>query len=109
MLWDYRCDKDHVEEHWTTDRRWQPLCKECNGIMQRQVGGTGMLYFEEGRGRIHIGLSDKPITSYAQREKLMRQHGVVEGNGTVPPSVAKNPKSPALQEYMSRDKRGRWL
>lgn len=77
--------------------------------MKRIPGGFGMLYFEEGRGRTHISLSDKPITSYAQQKRLMRVNGVVEGGDTVPPSVAKNPKSEGMKRFMEKDKGGRWL
>jgi hypothetical protein len=73
------------------------------------MGGHGMLFFEEGRGRDHQALSDRPITSYAQQKKYMKLNGLVEYDG-VPPSVAKNPKSIGLQRHMESDKkRTRWL
>lgn len=110
MLWDYVCDKNHVEEHWTTDRNWQPLCKECSGIMYRQLGGRGMLWFEEGRGREMLSLGERPFTSYKQVEKAARAIGATHSGDTVPPSVAKNPKSIGMQRYLNSGKqKGRWV
>ena len=111
-LYGYLClDCGHDEEHFTTiaARDQSIMCEKCCSRMKRLPGGHKMLYFEEGRGRVHIGLSDKPITSYAQQRKMMRDRGAVEGGNTVPPSVASNPKSIGLKEFMSKDKKGRWL
>jgi hypothetical protein len=112
-IYEFECEDCLIKEDhfFEIPKRDTPVyCEGCGFMMKRLPGGHGMLYFEEGRGRVHIGLSDKPITSYAQRERLMRQMGVVEGNGTVPQSILKaGPKSPAMQQYLSKDKRGRWL
>ena len=77
--------------------------------MQRLPGGIGMLYFEEGRGRTIQALSDRPITSEAQRKRLARLQGVVECGNTVPESVRRNPKSIAMKRFMESDKKGRWV
>ena len=69
-----------------------------------------MLYFEEGRGRTHVALSDKPITSYKQQQRLMKSIGAVEGGDTLPPSIVKaGPKSPAMQKRFESDQRGKWI
>jgi hypothetical protein len=85
------------------------FCEKCSSRLKRLPGGHKMLYFEEGRGRVHIGLSNKPITSYAQRNKMMRLRGATEGGNTVPASVARNPKSLGLKRFMESDKKGKWL
>lgn len=112
-LYEFSCDNGHREEHWlevhARDSRKGRKCG-CGEELRRLPGGHGMLFFEEGRGRVHIGLSDKPITSYAQRAKLMKAAGVTECNGTVPPSILKaGAKSDAMKAYLAKDKKGRWL
>jgi hypothetical protein len=77
--------------------------------MKRLPGGTGMLYFEEGRGRMIQALSDKPITSEAERKRLARLNGVVECGNTVPESVRRDPKSIAMRRFVESDKKGRWV
>lgn len=117
MLWDYYCPGDYtpqnhkplVEEHFVTKDDEPVYCSKCRWLMKRLPGGHGMLYFEEGRPRTHEALGDKPITSLAQQKREMRQRGLVESGDTVPPSVAKNPKSIGLQRFMEKDKRGRWI
>src|SRR4051812_3423530 len=98
-------DCNGEEEHFlATDRRdTTQICSKCMSPLKRLPGGHKMLHFEEGRGRVHIGLSDKPITSYAQQKKMMKDRGAVEGGNTVPKSVASNPKSIGLKEFMSKD------
>lgn len=77
--------------------------------MKRLPGGHKMLYFEEGRARPNLALGGKPITSHADYQRRLRQAGATEAPGVVPASVARNPKSQAMKEYLSKDKRGRWL
>ena len=119
-LYECECPKcGNIEEHWfeIADRDSYVYCKavgcqihsSVGHQMKRLPGGHGMLYFEEGRGRVHISLGDKPITSYAQQKKLMRDNGVVDTGNNVPSSVAKNPKSVGLKRFMEKDHKGRWL
>jgi hypothetical protein len=113
-LYEFRCaNTAHPsQEHFLSiDARDQlrPPCTHCGEPMKRVPGGHGMLYFEEGRARLHRALSDKPISSYAEHKRLMRQHGVVECGNTVPKSVAKNPRSEGLKRFLGSDKGGRWL
>ena len=75
--------------------------------MKRLPGGTGMLYFEEGRPRYVDALGDKPITSESQRKRLARLNGVVECGNNVPESVKRNPKSIAMKRFLEKDKGGR--
>lgn len=116
-LYEFECpDCGNREEHWLEVRKRNEILfcanEDCDtgiGELQRLPGGHKMLHFEEGRGRVHIGLSDKPITSYAQQKKMMKDRGAVEGGNTVPKSVASNPKSIGLKEFMSKDRKGKWL
>jgi hypothetical protein len=117
MIWDYYCPGDvypyeHepiVEEHFVTKNDEPVYCEKCDWLMKRLPGGHGLLYFEEGRARQHDSLGDKPITSYAQQKREMRQRGLVETGDNVPPSVAKSPKSIGLKRHMEKDNKGRWL
>ena len=68
-----------------------------------------MLYFEEGRARTQIGLSDKPITSLAQEKRLMRQLGVVEAGNNVPKAIRDNPQNPKMKEVCAGTPKGRWI
>ena len=82
---------------------------DCGGKQRRLMGGTGLLYFEEGRARLHANLSDKPITSLAEHKRLMRQRGVVEAGDTVSAAIRANPKTMAMQRYLAKDAKGRWI
>jgi hypothetical protein len=77
--------------------------------MQRLPGGTGLLYFEEGRGRLRSALSDKPITSHAEHERLKRSHGVSEAGNHVPANIRRNPRTKAMHDYLAKDQKGRWI
>lgn len=78
--------------------------------MTRLLGGRGLLWFEEGRGRSIQAFGGKPVTSHAQHERLKRQHGVVEAGNSLPPGLAKKaPKTQAMKEFRSKDQKGRWL
>ncbi len=114
-LYEFACkDDSHPrQEHFLDlDMRdaWRPKCGFCDRILKRLPGGHGLLFFEEGRGRMRSALSDKPITSHAEHQRLMRLHGVVEGGNTLPPGIAKRePKSEAMKRFRSKDQGGRWL
>src|SRR5688572_9879710 len=108
-LYEYECQEGHREEHWfkVSERdKFGLYCAQCNdftAVLKRLPGGHGMLYFEEGRGRIHSGLSDKPITSPAQHARLMRQYGVVEAGNELPPGIKrKGPKSEAMKRHLDK-------
>jgi hypothetical protein len=110
-IWDFACDQGHITERLTDDDERVILCPHCDKLnsAQRLLGGHGMLYFEEGRARQQDSLGDKPITSYAQQKREMRQRGLVETGDNVPPSVAKSPKSIGLKRHMEKDNKGRWI
>ncbi len=114
MLWDFYCPAcDRTTEHWVSNKDEEVVCKKSDHsvTMTRCPGGTGMLYFEEGRGRTHWTLSDKPITSHAQHRKLMKEHGVVEAGNALPPRMkAKGitPKKEQMREIVAANK-GRWF
>ena len=97
------------EEHFLeiSNRDTAILC--CNAKMSRLPGGHGMLHFEEGRQRVHIGLSDKPISSYAEQRKLMRLRGATETGNSVPTSILKaGDKSEAMKRHLSKDHK-KWV
>lgn len=53
----------------------------CGGILSfRPSWGSGLTYFEEGRGRWIHNLADEPVyvTSHWQHKELMKKHGVAE-------------------------------
>ena len=114
-LYEFECkdDASHPrQEHWLTITGRNSLTVKCacGAGLQRVPGGHGLLYFEEGRGRIRTALSDKPITSKAQHERLMRQNGVVEAGNNLPPGIAKRePKTEAMRRFRSKDQGGKWL
>jgi len=111
-LYEFLClDCGEKQEHMlAVDKRDQTICCDaCQSVMKRLPGGHKMLHFEEGRGRIHIGLGDKPITSYAQRDKIMRDHGLVESGNTIPPSILKKgPASEGMKRFMEKGQKGKW-
>lgn len=114
-LYEFECKKDAShprQEHWLTitGRNSLSLKCPCGGELVRVPGGYGLLYFEEGRGRIRTALSDKPITSKAQHDRLMRQAGVSEAGSSVPNGIARRgPKTEAMKRHMSKDHRGKWI
>lgn len=86
-----------------------PLCDTCHKPAKRvHCEGQGLLFYEEGRARFDQGLGGPPITSPGDRARRMRLQGVSEGNGVVPNNIKRDPKSPAMQRYLSKD-RGKWL
>ena len=114
-LYEFACkDDSHPrQEHFlnlASRDEWHPKCGFCDGVMKRLPGGHGLLYFEEGRGRVISAFGDKPVTSLAEEKRLMRQHGVVEGGNTLPPNIAKRaPKAEAMKRFRSKDHKGRWV
>lgn len=113
-LYEFVCTEDEShpsQEHWApiSGRDSVNAMCACGAAMTRLPGGTGLLYFEEGRGRVHEALGHAPITSHGQHERLMRQHGVTECGNTVPESVRRNPKSKGMKEFLSKDKGGKWI
>lgn len=111
MLYEFECrDCGARKEHWLSveERDSRFLC-DCGKKMFRLPGGHGLLYFEEGRAR-HRDWADKPITSHAQHERLMKLNGLVETGDIVPPSIAKaGPKHPLMIEKAAGTQKGRWL
>jgi hypothetical protein len=110
-LYEWQCDCGHLESVWASivDRDGFRPEHECGGVQHRLVGGRGLLYFEEGRGRVHIGLSDKPITSHSAHERLKRINGVVEAGDNVPKQIRDNPQTVAMKRRLEKDSKGRWV
>jgi len=54
-------------------------------------------------------LSDRPITSKAQHERLMKAAGVVEAGDNIPKRIRDNPMNPKMKEIVGKDSKGRWL
>jgi hypothetical protein len=78
--------------------------------MQRLPGGYGLLYFEEGRARTIAAFGTKPVASYAEHERLKREHGVVEAGNNLPPGIAKRePKTEAMKRFRSKNQGGKWI
>jgi len=73
------------------------------------MGGTGLSYFEESRGRIHIGLSDKPITSKKQQERMMKAAGVTDSGDYIPKAIRENPKTLGMRRVLEKDSKRRWV
>ena len=110
-LYEWQCECGHLESVWASvaDRDGFRPEHHCGQQMHRLMGGRGLLYFEEGRARVRDSLSDKPITSAAQHERLMRQRGVVEAGDYVPRKIQDNPQSEGMKRHLAADKKGRWL
>lgn|SRR3990167_4300464 len=110
-LYEWGCDCGHRESVWASivDRDGFRPEHDCGGTQRRLPGGTGLLYFEEGRARLHSDLSDKPITSLSQHKRLMRQRGVVEMGDYVPKAVRDNPQSLGMKRRLEKDSKGRWI
>lgn len=80
-LYDYRCEQGHE----VLDK-YVPLAKyadsqqcDCGAPMTKLLSmGRGLLFFEEGRGRLIENLGDQPVyvTSHEQHRALMKQHKV---------------------------------
>ena len=109
-LYEWECSCGHRESVWANiaDREFAPD-HDCGGILQRLPGGHACLYFEEGRARTHLGLSNRPITSKKQHEDLMREHGITESGNYIPKKIRDNPIHPKMREAVGRDAKGRWL
>ena len=109
-LYEWECSCGHKESVWASivDRESRPE-HECDGQIRRLPGGYGLLHFEESRARVHLSLSDRPITSKAQHEKLMKAAGVTEAGNYIPKQIRDNPLNPKMREIVGRDAKGRWL
>ena len=109
-LYEWECSCGHTESVWAciAERNLRPG-HICRGDFKRLPGGHGALYFEEGRARTHLGLSDRPITSKAQHERLMKAAGVVEAGDNIPKRIRDNPINPKMKEIVGKDSKGRWL
>lgn len=111
-LYEWKCDAcGHRESVWASiaDRDAFKPEHDCGGSMRRLMGGHGLLYFEEGRARVSDSLGTKPITSYAQLERIKRQRGLTEAGDAVPAAIRANPKTVAMQRHLAKDAKGRWL
>ena len=111
MIYEWECDCGYKTEVWTDIAKRDVVKPEhkCSGTIKRLPGGTGLLYFEEGRARTHIGLSEKPITSKRQHERLMKAAGVVEAGNNIPKKIRDNPQHPLMKELAAGTPKGRWL
>lgn len=116
-LYEFECALGHRTEHWLSveDRNGKIVFCEhpdhgpnFEPIMKRIPGGHAMLYFEEGRAR-QTSLSNKPITSYAEHKRLMREQGVSESGNTVPERIKRNPRTEGMKRFLSKDQKGKWI
>lgn len=82
---------------------------DCGKQLKRLVGGNVMLYFEESRGRIQIGLSDKPITSKKQHERMMKAAQVTDCGDYIPKAIRDNPKTLGMKRILEKDSKRRWV
>ena len=109
-VYEWVCEKcGHREDIITTINDRDVIRPTHEHLMKRLPGGTGLLYFEEGRSRVHIALDEKPITSWSEHNRRMKQAGVVECGDNVPPSVKNNPKTIGLKRFMDHDSKRRWI
>ena len=109
-LYEWKCECGFRGDVWASvaDRDGFRPEHDCGKRMRRQVGGRGLLYFEEGRARVSGSLRKKPITSLAEHKRLMKQRGVDEAGDNVPAAIRANPKTMAMQRYLAGDPKGRW-
>ena len=81
-LYDYKCPSGHFDAgRYIGNARLsdEQVCRECGlpTIKQFSVGAGRMLFFEEGRARSIRELDNgRPITSYQQHSRLMKEAGV---------------------------------
>ncbi len=111
MIYAWECDCGFKADVWA-DMDMRDVVRpkhRCNRNMHRLPGGIGLLYFEEGRARTHIALSDRPITSKKQHERLMRAAGVVEVGNNIPKRIRDNPQHPKMKELVAGTPKGRWI
>lgn len=110
-LYEWECECGYLESVIApiSDRDILRPEHDCGKQMRRVISGRGLLYFEEGRGRVRDALSDKPITSPEQHKRLMKQRGVEESGNYLPKQVQDNPQSLGMKRYIEVDKKGRWV
>jgi len=112
-LYSFWCEQNHETEMFV-DMAYRdsvsPLCDICQEPTKRGPGGHGLLWFEEGRGRVHSAFGDKPITSHAEHERLKRQHGLVDAGNNLPTNIGKRePKSEAMRRFRDKGQKGKWV
>lgn len=112
-IYEYLCEKcEKRQEHFLAVAERDQITRcGCGGKLFRLPGGRGLLYFEEGRPRKR-DWADKPITSHAEHQRLMKLNGLVEVGDIVPPSIVKSkngPQHPLMQEKAAGTQRGRWI
>lgn len=110
-LYEWECECGHKESVWTSIALrdvFQPE-HDCGKSIKRLPGGHGLLYFEEGRGRSRVGLSDRPITSKRQHEQMMKKAGAVECGDYIPKKIRDNPQNPKMKELAAGTPKGRWI
>ena len=110
-LYSWKCDCGHEESVWASiaDRDAFKPEHDCGGALRRLMGGRGLLYFEEGRARLDLGLGGKPITSLAEHKRRQRAAGVAESGNYVPKAIRDNPKSLGMKRRLEKDSKGRWI
>lgn len=107
-LYEFECPECKTRfEHFVSIAERNSLRVWCDihndTVCKRLPGGHGMLFFEEGRQRVHLGLSNNPISSYAQQQKMMKAGHFIEGGNTVPESIRKaGPKSEGMKRFFDK-------
>lgn len=111
MIYEWLCTCGHRETTLASahDRDRVRPAHNCGGSISRQLGGRGLLYFEEGRERRDTGLGGPPIRSWGERARRMRQAGVSEAGDYVPKAVRDNPQTLGMQRHLSNDSKRRWI
>ena len=110
-LYEWSCECGHLESVFApvADRDGFRPEHHCGQRMHRLIGGRGLLYFEEGRARVDQGLGGLPITSKREHERRMKAANVTESGDYLSKSVRDNPKSLAMQRYVEKDSKRRWI
>lgn len=79
MMYTYRCEAGHEREEYVRqidDKGCQThLCRVCQSTMAPVITyGQGLVYFEEGRGRLIWNLGPEPVLvkSAGEHRRLMR-------------------------------------
>lgn len=81
-LYDFVCENGHEyrDKYLPTSQTDIPvLCEECGQTMTKLLSmGRGLVWFEEGRGRLIHNLGHEPVlvTSHEQHKRLMRENKV---------------------------------
>src|SRR5574342_1094944 len=109
-LYDWLWDCGQIESIWAEIDNRDAIRPQhrCGKLMRRLPGGRGLLYFEDGRGRVDIGLGGKPVTSPKDRERRMRAAGLTDSGDYLPKAIRDNPKSEGMKRHLDK-KQGRWV